>query len=172
MASHPRAIVDTAAERFALGETATVRGSALVFEGTRGALSINCGDANSAQGLLDLATAAAAGPEYDPLRAKLAAETATLAAANKATLIHERNRWLAESDTYVLPPAALPPDLPADVVAVLTAGGTPSPQDQLKAWRQALRDWPSTVADWTNPGPLPSPPSLTLASGRPLLILT
>jgi hypothetical protein len=100
--------------------------------------------------------------------AATAAATRT-AATNQATLIHERNRWLAQTDPYVLPTASLPSDMPADVLAAIADSAN---QAAIAAWRQQLRDWPGTVTDWTNPPPLPAPPSIPLPSGRQLIIVT
>lgn len=112
-------------------------------------------DAEYAQWQTDQAAAAAAAQ----------AATQRLGFANQATLLHERNRWLAQSDPYVL--ASPPPDMPADVASAVKSG-----QAALLAWRQALRDWPTTVTDWTAPPPLPAAPTITLPSGRPLIIVT
>jgi len=95
------------------------------------------------------------------------AATAKLEATNQANLLHERNRWLAQTDPYMLAPANFPSDMPADVQAAITANLA-----AIQTWRQQLRDWPSTVTDWTQPPPLPTPPSITLPSGRQLIIVT
>ena len=168
MSGHLDSIVAEVASRIASGAVATTQGNAVMA----GGLSVHCRDHDDAQALLDEATARAATAEYDPIRAKVAADAARVAATNKASLLHERNRWLTETDPYVLPVPSLPSDMPGDVLNVLAAQGTPSVQDQLKAWRQDLREYPATVTDWTAPPPLPAPPNITLPSGRPLVIVT
>ena len=168
MSDHLDAIVADIATRIAAGATATAQGIAVVV----GGLSVTCRDSEDAAALLGEAVARAATAEFDPVRARVAADAAKLAASNKAALLHERNRWLAQTDPFVLPEPALPADMPADVLGVLTAGGTPSVRDQITAWRQALRDYPGAVEDWTQPPPLPAPPAIKLPSGRNLIIVT
>lgn len=90
-------------------------------------------------------------------------------AANQASILHERNRWLAQTDPFVLPTASLPADMPADVLAAISDSGS---QQEILAWRQQLRDYPSTVTDWARPPALPTPPSIPLPSGRQLIIVT
>lgn len=94
---------------------------------------------------------------------------ASVRAANEENVIHERNRWLAQTDPFVLPTASLPADMPSDV---LTAVADSANQDAIKTWRQALRDYPSTVTDWAQPLALPAPPAIELPSGRLLIIVT
>lgn len=94
---------------------------------------------------------------------------ASFRVANEQNLIHERNRWLAQTDPYVLPTASLPADMPSDV---LTAISDSANQSAITAWRQSLRDYPSTVSDWARPPQLPSPPTIELPSGRALIIVT
>ena len=93
------------------------------------------------------------------------AEQAALAAANQRSLIQQRNRWLVETDAYLIPAASAPPDMPTDVQAAVTANIA-----AIKSWRQQLRDWPATITDWTKPGSLPAPPNIALPSGRQLII--
>ncbi len=170
---HPLSVVNEVAGHLAAGGSAEAVGTAVyVAKPDGGTLFVRFQDAASAQGLLDAATAAAATTDFDPIRKRVAVARATLAATNRATILHERNRWLTETDPYVLPVSSLPGDLPGDVLGVLAAQGTPSVQDQLRAWRQQLRDYPATVTDWTNPPPLPAPPNITLPSGRALIIVT
>lgn len=170
---HPE-IVRQVAEELATGATARAQGNAVILESRSGSTqTVVCGyDGVDAQAFLDAATAAAASPDLDSFRVDYAARQAKVAATNKAMVLHQRNRWLAQTDPYVLPDASLPADMPADVLSVLTAEGTPSVQDQIKTWRQALRDYPATVTDWTAPPPLPAAPQITLASGRALIIVT
>lgn len=95
------------------------------------------------------------------------AETARTIAVNQGTLLRQRNRWLAQTDPYMLPVAAFPTDTPAEIKTAISNN-----LDAIRIWRQKLRDWPATVTDWTQPGELPAPPTITLASGRSLIILT
>lgn len=92
---------------------------------------------------------------------------ASVAATNKANLLHQRNRWLAQTDPYVLPVPSLPADMPQDVLDAISKN-----QQTIIGWRQALRDYPGTVTDWTRPPALPSPPPIPLPSGRQLIIVT
>lgn len=94
-------------------------------------------------------------------------ESATVAATNQQTLLHQRNRWIGETDAYMLPADAFPSDMPDDVKEAISTS-----QSAIAEWRQQLRDWPATVADWTAPPALPQPPQITLASGRQLIIVT
>jgi hypothetical protein len=90
-------------------------------------------------------------------------------ATNQGNILHQRNRWLAQTDPYVLPVPSLPADMPQDV---LTAISDKNNQAAIMAWRQALRDYPLTVTDWARPPALPPPPPIPLPSGRQLIIVT
>lgn len=103
----------------------------------------------------------------DAIAAEKAAAAQVLTATNQANVLHQRNRWLAQTDPYVLPTGALPSDMPADVLDAIKAS-----QSQIVAWRQQLRDYPGSVTDWTKPPPLPAPPNIPLSSGRQLIIVT
>lgn len=73
----------------------------------------------------------------------------------------KRDRWLAQTDVLVLPTAALPTDMPQALKDQVAANQKP-----WLAFRQALRDYPSTVEDPLDPPPFPDPPA------APALILT
>lgn len=99
--------------------------------------------------------------------AEVSAALERAALTNQQTLLHTRNRWLGESDAYMLPTNAFPADMPDEVKQAIAGN-----QAELEAWRKQLRDWPSTVTDWADPPALPAPPSITLTSGRQLIIVT
>lgn len=77
------------------------------------------------------------------------------------TLRAKRDRWLAQTDVLVLPTAALPTDMPQALKDAIAANAP-----AWKTFRQALRDYPSTVTDPLVPPDFPQPPS------SPALILS
>jgi hypothetical protein len=79
-------------------------------------------------------------------------------AADRARALQQlrarRDRWLAQTDVFALPPEAYPVDMPQAVKDSLVANR--------KAWttfRQALRAYPSTVEDPLDPPPFPEQPA-------------
>ena len=78
-------------------------------------------------------------------------QTPIIAAENKATILHARNRWLGETDAFMLPTPSFPSDMPAAVQQAITSN-----LSEIEAWRKQLRDYPTTVTDWTKPPPLPA----------------
>lgn len=73
----------------------------------------------------------------------------------------KRDRWLAQTDALFLPDAALPTDMPQALKDAIAAN-----RPAWKAFRQALRDYPSTVTDPLSPPDFPQPPA------SPALILS
>ena len=171
--AHLPSIVGDVAERLAASWTGAAQGNTLVVSSPTGhTLTVRCRNTADAQSLLDAATTQCEDAAYDPIRERVAAAQGKAAVTNMATLLHTRNRWLVETDTYVLPVDALPADMPNEVKAVLAAQGTPTVQQRIETWRAELRAYPATVTDWTTPPPLPSPPDIRLPSGRALIIVT
>lgn len=71
-----------------------------------------------------------------------------------AGLRAKRDRWLAQTDVLALPAAAYPVDMPQAVKDQIAANR--------QAWldfRQALRQYPSTVTDPLSPPPFPAQPA-------------
>lgn len=99
--------------------------------------------------------------------ASSSAAARVLAGTNKAVILHQRNRWLTETDPYMLPAPSFPTDMPQALVDAITAHLA-----LLQTWRAQLRDYPSTVTDWTSPPPLPSPPAIQLATGGTLVLVS
>lgn len=87
--------------------------------------------------------------------------------SHESSLLQMRNRWLAQTDPYLLQPATFPQDMPGEVQTAITGNLA-----AIETWRQSLRDYPGTVTDWTRPPALPSPPAILLPSGRQLIIVT